>query len=109
MPSAASLLSFQLSPEAEVLCNAVLRTLIAFCGYTKAEAIELVNKNWAADPFLDDNDMRLHEHGYYWAMTFHHGKYGNAPIVGDWWWKQYPNQDSPPPDYIQRMDAVDLG
>jgi hypothetical protein len=91
--------SFTTTEETYKYCCEVVDCLVTYCGKTQEEALELVNLIWKDEPIFDEDDLRLHEYPYYWAMGIAH-----HPILGDNKRGWYHDRQlwPPPPEYLQR-------
>jgi len=88
--------SFQVTDATRRYCDEIVWCLVEFAGKDEHTVIRLVNQLWGTDPF-DDQDDRLHESPYYWAMAIAH-----HPTLGDnqpEWWRD-PELARPPAQFI---------
>lgn len=91
--------TFNTTEETYQYCLDVVDCLQTYCNKTREEAHQLLENFWAGDLTFDNNDVRLHECPYYWAMGIaHHQTLGDNYL--DW------IRDSsiwpPPQDYRER-------
>ncbi len=63
---------FETTEETLEYCNEIVSCLIEFAGKSQNEAESLVNEYWSDEPIFTDDDFRLHEDPYYWAMCIIH-------------------------------------
>jgi thymidine kinase len=91
--------NFKTTEETYKYCCEVVECLMTYCGKTEKEALRLVNLIWKDRSVFDEDDLRLHEYPYYWAMGIDH-----HPILGDnkGGWYHDPQLWPPPPEYLQR-------
>lgn len=91
--------AFTVTDETRKYCDEVVRCLIDYGKKDREDAVALVNQFWVKRPWFDDDDSRLHEAPYFWAMCIiHHPKIGdNYPS----WWDD-PKYWPPPPEFNRR-------
>lgn len=80
-------------------CCEVVECLVTYCQKTQPEALRLVNAVWQDESIFDEEDLRLHEYPYYWAMCIaHHYTLGdNEPN-----WYQDSKLWPPPKEYLEK-------
>ncbi len=95
---------FKTTKETYEYCVEVVQCLVLYCNKSEEEAIELVNKDWKDDGPFDENDYRLHEEPYYWAMCICHDR-----VLGDNRpdWFRDPALWPPPKEYFKRRYDID--
>ena len=85
-----SLFAFQMDPVVEPYVRKVVVCLVRYAELEEGEALRLVNRFWTDWGYFSEDDLRLHEEPYYWAMCMTQSK-------PEWW------KDSslwpPPKDY----------
>lgn len=91
--------SFETTNLTYEYCREVVDCLMTYCGKTKEEALNLVNIIWEDEVVFDEDDLRLHEFPYYWAMCMihHHILGDNNP---EWYHdlRLWP----PPKEYLEK-------
>lgn len=91
--------SFETTEDTYEYCMEVVECLRTYCGKSEEEAVQIVNMYWEDEEIFGDDDFRLHEAPYYWAMCIAHDK-----TIGD----NRPNWDKdpalwpPPKDFLER-------
>ncbi len=70
--------SFKTTENTHKYCIEVVECLKTYCGKSEEKAIQLVNRYWENEGTFEDDDFRLHEDPYYWAMCIAHDR-----IIGD--------------------------
>lgn len=86
------------SAEVDELLRDIRDEMIALLGISESEAVARINRMWEGLDLSSEDDILLHEDGYYWALFIYFG--GRVP---DW----HPDADrsswtptAPPPrDY----------
>ena len=88
---------FVTTQETSEFCLEVVRCLEIYCQKERVDAINLVNSFWADKETFSNEDYRLHEDPYYWAMCIAHDK-----VIGDnnLHWDQNPLLWPPPKDFL---------
>lgn len=91
--------SFITTKDTYSYCCEVVDCLVNYCGKTQEESLYLVNFFWRDEPVFDEDDLRLHEYPYYWAMGIaHHWVLGdNQPE-----WYHDPQLWPPPREYLDK-------
>jgi thymidine kinase len=81
-------------------CCEVVECLVIYCEKTQEEALRLVNDFWKHRSVFNENDLRLHECPYYWAMCMAHHY-----ILGDNYpdWDHDPQLWPPPKEYLEKL------
>jgi len=70
----------------------VVQCMVEYCGATEDEAIIKLNQLWSDSPFVDQDDLRLHDDPYIWA---------NLIQFGDGWWRDS-SRWPPPKSFLDR-------
>jgi hypothetical protein len=93
--------TFTTTNETYEYCCEVVNCLMTYCKKSQEEALGLVNAYWYEKIIFDEEDCRLHEYPYYWAMcmTDH---YIQGEIRRDWW--HDPKLWPPPKEYLQKYN-----
>jgi hypothetical protein len=70
--------------------------VVRFGGLSGDDAVTLVNSYWSERCAFTDDDMRLHENPYYWAMCMLY------PAAHEYDWTQDPARKDTPEDLRKR-------
>jgi hypothetical protein len=88
--------SFRTTENTQHFCQQIVKCLVRFGSVSTDEAVSLVNAYWAERPALDENDLRLHENPYFWAMCILYP--GNAGYD----WTRDPCRNNTPADLSEK-------
>lgn len=72
-------LSFSIDAKAEEFCQRIVDTMVTLFGITESEAIGRLNKHWAGQEFIGEDELIYHDDEAYWAKTIYYEE--NA----HWW------------------------
>ena len=94
--------SFKTTENTHKYCMEIVECLKTYCGKFEDEAIQFVNMYWEDEGTFGDDDFRLHEDPYYWAMCIAHDRLigDNRPA-----WDQDPRLWPPPKAFRERWYA----
>jgi len=88
--------AFSTTPATQHYCTEVVECLVRFGGVSEQDAIAFVNSYWSAEPEFTEEDFRLHEDPYYWAMWILY------PFKHGYDWTQDPSRQNAPADLLER-------
>lgn len=84
--------NFTTTDETYDYCCEVVNCLMTYCSKSQEKALSLVNAYWHDELIFDEEDFRLHEYPYYWAMCIEY-----HCIL----WENNPQLWPPPKEYLQ--------
>jgi len=91
---------FQMSaPALERYCNEIVNCLVQYAQKSEPEALAMVNDFWRDDDPLTEDDLRLHEDPYYWAISILTLPRSRSTGYD---WTSDPDWYPPPKDFLDR-------
>ena len=75
---------FTTTEETLSYCEEVINCLQTYFNYSQEQSINLINNFWQNEQTFDNDDYRLHECSYYWAVVIHLKTIGKCT---ERWWK----------------------
>ena len=87
------------STDVDELLSDIRDEMATVLGVSDAEAVARINQQWQGQDLSGDDEIVLHEDGYFWALSIYFG--GNVPDWSpdadrsNWMPKPAPPRDSP--------------
>ncbi|MDC1142305.1 hypothetical protein OAU50_04380 [Planctomycetota bacterium] len=90
---------FSVTPKTDRYCQEIVRCMGLYGDLPSDVAVVMINEFWKEDGEFGNDDFRLHEDPYYWAMSMVHRERAIAEGID---WCKDPKYYPPPSDWQAR-------